>query len=151
VLVPTEENKAVVHRFYEEFWNRGELAVLEDCVAPEVVADTPRGRTTVPRDGLGDAVTRWRQAFPDFRFAVDQVVAEGDSVAVNARMTGTHRGVFHWATYGPWEPTGKTIDVREMIFFRLAEGRVVEMSLAWDQLTLARQLGVSLSPGSSTG
>ena len=82
--------------------------------------------------------------FPDLRYVVDHLVAEGDMVAANTRLTGTHRGVLHIGTWGPWAPTGTSVDVREANFFRLAGGKVVEIWVAWDTTTFARQLGVDL-------
>ena len=67
-------------------------------------------------------------------------------VAANTRLTGTHRGVLHIGTWGPWAPSGKSVDVREANFFRLAGGKVVEIWVAWDTTTFARQLGVDPLP-----
>jgi predicted ester cyclase len=146
----TEENKAVIRRFFEECWNNGDLAVLDDCFAPEVRAHSARGTSVQSRDWFRDGVIRWRSAFPDYQYVLDHVIAEDDAVAVNTRFTGTHQGVFQWLSYGPWAPTGKTIDVMEMFVFRLAADRVVDLWATWDQVTFARQLGVSLSPPSAT-
>jgi predicted ester cyclase len=145
----TEENKAVIGRFFEECWNKGDLAVLEQCFAPDVQTHSARGASIQSRDWFGDGVTRWRRAFPDYQYVVEHVVAEGDIVAVNTRFTGTHQDVFQWLSYGPWAPTGRSIDVMEMFVFRLAEGRVVDLWATWDQVTFARQLGVSLSPATT--
>jgi hypothetical protein len=82
-----------------------------------------------------------RRFFEDCRIVLEHVIAEGELVAVNTRFTGTHREVFAWLNYGPWPPTGKSTDVREMFVFRVAGGRMVEVWSAWDQLSLARQLG----------
>lgn len=142
----TEENKAVIGRFFEECWNKGDLAVLEDCFAPSVRTYSARGPSVQSRDWFRDGVIRWRSAFPDYQYVLDHVIAEGDSVAANTRFTGTHQDVFQWLSYGPWAPTGKTIEVMEMFVFGLAEGRVVDLWAVWDQVTFARQLGVSLSP-----
>jgi predicted ester cyclase len=149
--VPFEDNKAVVRRFFEACWNAGDLAALDACMAPGVLAHGPRGdASTVDRAWVRDMVTRWRSAFPDDRIVLEHVIAEGEFVAVNTRFTGTHRAVFAWFNYGPWPPTGKSIDVREMFVFRVAGGRMVEVWSAWDQLSLARQLGVSLPPVGTT-
>jgi predicted ester cyclase len=91
------------------------------------------------------------QGFPDCQILLEHVIAEGDIVAANTRFTGTHLGLFHWANYGPWEPTGKFVDAREMDFFRLADGKVVEMWVMWDRTTFVRQLGVvDLPPARAT-
>lgn len=52
--------------------------------------------------------------------------------------------MLHIGTWGPWEPIGKSVDVREANFFRLAGGKVVEIWVAWDTTIFAQQLGVDL-------
>jgi predicted ester cyclase len=140
-----EENKAIVHRYFEECWNQGDLTVMEELVGPESLAHFETGdelRTT--RDQWSDAIARWRRGLPDLHYVVDHLVAAGDMVAANTRLTGTHRGVLHIGTWGPWAPRGTSVDVREANFFRLAGGKVVEIWVAWDTTTFARQLGVDL-------
>ena len=71
-------------------------------------------------------------------------------VAANIHFTGTHRGVLQIGTWGPWAPTDKSVDVREANFFRLAGGKVVEIWVAWDTATFARQIGGDLPKASAT-
>ena len=141
-----EENKAVVRRYFEELWNKGDLAFIEECLGPDV--SHAWGHET--HESWRVAVSAWLTAFPDFRYHVDELVAEGDTVAANTRLTGTHRGVLQIGTWGPWAPTGKSVDVREANFFRLAGGKVVEIWVAWDTTTFARQLGVDLPQAGTT-
>jgi steroid delta-isomerase-like uncharacterized protein len=132
-----EENKAIVRRYFEECWNKGDLAFIDEWMGPDILF---LGEHTT-REEWRDALTRWLTALPDFRYHVDDLIAEGDTVAANTHFTGTHRGVFHQITQAPWPPTGKPIDFREMIFFRLAEGKVVEVWEAWNSTSFDQQLG----------
>jgi predicted ester cyclase len=123
--MPIEDNKALVRRFFEETWNKGNPDAVDhyiaaDCVSKSGVASGPL---------LKRAITNWHTAFPDFAFHIVRLVAEGDHVVAWTRFTGTHRGVFHHApagnrtwNWGPWEPTGKAIDVPEVYMFRVAAG-----------------------------
>ena len=138
-----EENKAVVRRYYEDLWNEGDLTVIEECIGPEGLAHFDE-EEHVNRDLWRDVITRWRRAFPDIHHVVDHLVAEGDFVAAHIRFTGTHRGILQLGTWGPWAPAGKSVDVKEANFFRLAGGKVVEFWAIWDTTTFARQLGVNL-------
>jgi predicted ester cyclase len=140
-----EENKAVVRRYYEDIWNAGDLTVIDDCMGPEVLAHLD-GDDHVSRDGWRDAITLWRRAFPDIHHVVDRLVGEGDIVAANIHFTGTHRGILQLGSWGPWAPTGKSVNVKEANFFRLAGGKVVEFWAIWDTTTFARQLGVDPLP-----
>src|SRR5215475_7534889 len=98
-----EDNKALVRRFFEEAWNKGNLDAVEDCIAASCVA-----RTGAPAGPiLKRAITNWHRAFPDFALHIVKLVAEDDCVVAWVRFTGTHRGVFHHAPagtrmWGPW-------------------------------------------------
>ena len=143
-----EENKAVVRRYYEECFEKGDMAAIEECLAPEVLmAD---GEVRVDLNWWKDGFDRHIAAFPDLRFLVDHLVAEGDIVAADTRFTGTFLGRFHFLDYGPWEPTGRSFCAREADFFRLAEGKIVQMWIAWDRTTFVRQLGVE-DPAKAAG
>jgi predicted ester cyclase len=134
-----EKNKALLRRYYEECWNKGNLALIEECFSSPILMGGTPVDLDLPREGM----MRWLTGFPDLQFVVEQMVAEGDIVAANTRFVGTHRGIFHWGDLGPWEPTGKSINVREMHFFRLAGGKVVELWFAWDRTGFLQQLGVA--------
>jgi len=132
-----EENKAVVRRYFEECWNKGDLALIDECLA----LDVSLGDVKHVREDWNDAISRWLTGLPDFRYHVDLLIAEGDIVAAKTHFTATHRGVFHHGRWGPWPPTGKSIDMKEMIFFHLTGGKIVEMWDSWDDKTFAHQLG----------
>jgi predicted ester cyclase len=133
----TEENKAVVRRYFEELWNKGDLAFIEECMGPDILHAW--GHAT--REAWREAVSAWLTAFPDFRYHVDEIVAEGDTVAANARFTATHRGVFYSRKSGAWPPTGKSIEFREMIFFHFADGKIVEHCESWESTRFDQLIG----------
>jgi len=142
-----EANKVVVRRYYEQCFEKADMAAIEECLAPEILMHDRELRAT--RVLFKDAFDRHIAAFPDHKFLIDHLVAEGDIVAADTRYTGTHLGVFHWAEYGPWSPTGRSFCAREADFFRLAEGKIVEMWVAWDRTTFVRQLGVVDAPSTA--
>jgi len=105
---------------------------------PEVLLDGEY----VGWDSWRDGLTRWLPAFPDTQHHVDRVVAEGDLVAANIRFTCTHQGVLHTSVIGDrGRRPESTIDMREMNFFRLAVGKIVEFWDSWDATAFAQQLG----------
>jgi predicted ester cyclase len=77
-----------------------------------------------------------RRAFPDLRFILEEAVAEGGTVAVRYYWTGTHKGAFLDVA-----PTGRTVVVRGMDFYRVRNGAIVEHWHTVDELGLLRQLG----------
>ena len=82
-------------------------------------------------------------AIPDFRVTIEELVAEGDKVAVRRSYEGTHSG-------GPLlgiPATGKRLQFGSISIFRLADGRIAEHWEQLDRLALMQQLGVVPAPG----
>ena len=83
-----EENKALVERFVEEFWNEGNLSTADELFAPGAEIHMPTGEV-VGLDGLKGFAGVWRGSFPDWHSTFEELVAEGDTVA--GRWTGGAR------------------------------------------------------------
>ena len=130
-----EANKAVVRRWFDA-WTRRDLPAVEACYAD--------GRSEADREAEKDTFTRWHAAFSDLRWEIEDLVAEGDLVAVNSLTTGTHDGLFHWSAFGPWPATGRRVVAREIFFIRLVNGRIVQMTATWNPIDFMQQLGVPL-------
>ena len=124
-------NKALVRRFMEEVFNRGNLAVVDELWKPEAVEAGKRGTENL------------RAAFPDYHRTVEAQVAEGDLVVTRWTMRGTHRGPYRSGALGrTLAPTGRRVEVPGTSIHRLAGGRIVE---SWvqgnDSAQLLLQLG----------
>ena len=138
-----DENKAVVRRV-EEAWNAGDLDALDAQFAPDFVSHA--GVPGMP-PGLGTAKQvhqMSQQAFPDRRTTIEDVVAEGDKVAVRVRMTGTNRGGLPWFNIPANE---KPVDVQWISVYRLANGKIAEHWAQMDVMGLMQQLGAMPGPG----
>ncbi len=128
-----EQNKKHVEKLFETFSSTGDVAVLEQLVSPDYVG---------PQGGKGPAgfnavVVGLRNAFPDIHYTVDELVAEGDSVAVRWHWTGTHRGPFRG-----YPPTGKAVSNSGSGIFRFQDDKVVAADLETDRLGFLQQIGV---------
>lgn len=90
---PLERNKATVRRVFVEGFGQGRLDVVDESLAADAVDRHPfePGEAGF-RDHLKAAITMFRAAMPDMVASVEDIVAEGDAVAVRVRMTGTHTG-----------------------------------------------------------
>ena len=133
----TEQNKATLCRTYEEVLNKGNFAVLNECMAPNYVAHGPGGLELKGPEAFGQYIATFRTAFPDLRVTVENMVAEGDYVAHRARFTGTHRG--DWMGI---PPTGKRVDVTLNVLSRFVGGKEAEAWEELDMLSFMQQLGV---------
>lgn len=127
-----ETNKATVRRLYEEATNHDDRALMAELIAPDFVAsDGRRGP-----EGYAHGVAILRAGLPDVRFAVEDLVAEDDRVAVRWRFEGTHTNVFRG-----FAPTGKRLACEGIAIYRLREGKVVGVTLQNDRLGLLQQIG----------
>jgi steroid delta-isomerase-like uncharacterized protein len=81
-----------------------------------------------------------RAAFPDKHFDVEGVVTEGDKVVIRWHFRGTHRGLF-WTPLGTVPATGRTLDLRATLTYRIENGKIAEEIAAIDWLTVVQQLG----------
>jgi steroid delta-isomerase-like uncharacterized protein len=127
-------NAEVVERFMRGWSDRSPDAVDETVAADAVVH---YGDRDMDRDGLKGLAEAFFQAFPDGAVTVEEVVEEGDRVAVLWTYAGTHRGELFGIP-----PTGKTFRASGMNLERLRDGRIVEHWSVFDQMTAFRQLGL---------
>ena len=138
-----ERNKAVVRRMIEEVWNGGDLAVVDELVAEDYVGHDPGYPQPIRGpEGLKQWVMAARAAFPDFRIAVEDLLAEGDRVVGRITMRGTHHGAL-----AGLPPTGRPVEFPAIFVRRLAGGKFVEGWDIADMLGLMQQLGALPPPG----
>lgn len=143
----TEENKAIVQRWNElfgEFWRTGDADVLDEVVAPEFVYHQPL--TPPDIEGFKQFLPTFRDAFPDMRYTVEDLFAEGDKVADRITWQATHQGELMGIL-----PTGNSVTVTDMHISRIADGKIVERWGQGDNLGLMQQLGVVPPPGEAQG
>ena len=76
-------------------------------------------------------------AYPDSRFIVDDVIAEGNKVAVRHRLQGTHQAELQGIP-----PTGRQVEVGGIVIFRIENGMIAEAWLNADIMGMMQQLGV---------
>lgn len=137
----TEENKVQFHRTYEELFNRGNLAIADELIAPEFLNhEAPPGSNRGPESMRG-VVTMLRAAFPDMHFTIQELVAEGDTVMGRVTMSGTHQGSFQGIP-----PTGRSFQQDQMHLVRFRDGKGVEHRAVRDDLSMMQQLGVIPAP-----
>ncbi len=136
-----EEHKAIQRRVYELF-SSGNLAALEEVIAPDAVDHNAQPGMATGLEGVRQTLGMFRATFPDLRFTAEDMLAEGDRVAARITATGTHRGEFQGLP-----PTGKQVTISGIEIVRIANGRVVERWGQFDFLGLLQQLGAIPAPG----
>ena len=131
----TVTNATVVRRFVDEVLAGGRLEAVDPLVADEFVSHTwgieQNGRAT-----LRSVTERVHGSLRDVEFRIDDLVADGDRVAVRLTSSATPTGEFMGVP-----AAGKRYTIGEMHFFRLRDGRIVEHWHQHEALGLMKQLG----------
>jgi steroid delta-isomerase-like uncharacterized protein len=135
-----EENKALVRRFVEGFWNEGNTSAVDELMVSDAEIHMPTGEV-VDVDGLKGFAGTFRESFPDWHSTFEELVAEGDRVAERWTGRGTHLGELQGIP-----PTGKRVEVPGSVFYRIVNGKIVEFRGQLDMMGLMQQLGVIPSP-----
>ncbi|GAC1355268.1 MAG: ester cyclase [Ktedonobacteraceae bacterium] len=139
----TEDNKALVRRFYEEGWNPGNLAVFDELFAPNYVLHDPGFPEPIRGpEGFKQYYTTYSTAFPGNQFTVEAYIAEGDTVVSRWTARGTHTGNLMGIP-----PTGKQVTVTGITINHIANGKIAEDWTNYDMLGMVQQLGVIPVPG----
>ena len=137
-----ERNKAIIRQVYTELLTQGKLSLAEELFAADFIDhEAPPGQSNRGPEAIRQLVTMFHTAFPDVSFHVEEVIAEGETVAARVFWTGTHRGNFLGIA-----PTGRTVRQKQMHFMRLRDGQLVEHLAVRDDLGLRQQLGVLAAP-----
>jgi steroid delta-isomerase-like uncharacterized protein len=129
-----EDNKALVRSFIERVFEAGDVAAVDELVADDFVPHTYPG--TSDREGLKRAMERVSQGLADAKFTIDDVIAEGDRVAVRVTSGATQVGEFMGMP-----ASGKRYEIEEIHIFRVRDGKITEHWHQFDQVGMMRQLG----------
>jgi len=132
-----EENKALIRRFYEEVFNKKNLAAIDEFYAPNHVDHTLPPGLPVSPEGTKQAIAMTLTALPDLHLTIEDMIAEGDKVVTWFTTHGTQQGAF-----GGIPPTGKQVAVSTIEITRIADGKIVEDWGLDDRLGMLQQLGL---------
>jgi steroid delta-isomerase-like uncharacterized protein len=137
----TENNKQQMSRFVE-FINTASEELARELISPEALFYVP-GQPEPMRGPAGylAIIGMMRSGFPDIQWTLEDMVAEGDKVAARFMMRGTHQGAFFGVP-----PTGRSIKVQVLNFYRFSNGQIIEEYGQPDMLGLLQQLGAIPEP-----
>lgn len=139
MAAPENTAKELGRRFNEEVWGNRNLEAIDELVADDFIEHNSVAPQPVRGpDGVRASVEAMLTAFPDATVQFEDLVAEGDRVAIRARASGTHEGEFMGI-----EPTGEGIEVTVMAIQRIEDGKLVEEWQLVDRLEMLEQLGFS--------
>lgn len=137
-----QDPKSAARRMYERInaaIRTGDMNLLDDVLLPDAIDHNPAPGQGPGREGIKAAFAEGRTPFPDFTMTVEEMIAEGDKVAVRFTVRMTHRGPFMGIA-----PTGKQLKLTGIDWLRFVDGKLAERWGEVDNLSLLTQLGVRL-------
>ena len=133
----TQENKAIVRRYFEEVLSGRDIALADDLLAEELDTHGRFPGQRAGREGLKEVIRSFHGACPDLDVKIEDMLAEGDRVATRWSAAGTvEADLFGIA------PGGQELILGGIVIHRLAEGRIVEQWAGRDDLSWMGKLGL---------
>src|SRR6185369_15643413 len=135
------KNLEIVRLCHEQL-NNGDLEAAIESFA----ADASNHGMKVGREGFRIVLKDIYSTFPDWRFEIEDIAEDGDSVVVRARILGTHLGKGEFPVNGGMlvgvEPTGKSFEVQHIHWYKLRDGQICEHYANRDDIGMMQQLGL---------
>jgi predicted ester cyclase len=145
-----EANKAILRRWYDEFWHAGKLDVVAELLQPDYVFGEGYGAGAPSVEGVKEAHRFWRGVLPNLRFTIDDMVAEGDTVVVCWTGLGTHQGDWEMEL-GTVPASGKVITTSGTTSFYLRAGKIIRDRSNIDFVSMLQQLGAHIQASPPQG
>ncbi|HWN11703.1 MAG TPA: ester cyclase [Pyrinomonadaceae bacterium] len=136
----SEENKALVRRWFEEVWNQGRSDAIGEMLASDGIVhglSEDTGNPIIGPEGFKPFHDTFRGAFPDITVAVEDIIAEGDMVAARCVVRGKHAGD-HLGVAA----SNAAVHFTGIAIVRIKGGRIVEAWNNFDFLQMNRQIGL---------
>ena len=142
----TEEEAKVLFDKVLEIWNNGNLDLVEEVFAPEIIAHT----STFPDDIVGyDGIKDWvkfaHAAFPDLHMTFGEPIIKNDKIVALCTVTGTNTGPMSMPT-GELPPTGQKVTFTGIGIDVVKDGKIIKETFVYNVLEMMMQLGFTLTP-----
>lgn len=141
-----ESDANVLRRAFEEMWSEGNLDLVDELYDADFIGHVEPNDVR-GWDGIRESVTRFRTAFPDLRFTVEESIANGDTSVVRWTAQATHEGTLE--LLGRTPATGRKVSLSGLTMGRLSNGKISEAWSRWNQMSMLRQIGALESPDAS--
>jgi steroid delta-isomerase-like uncharacterized protein len=134
----SEEDKALVCRYFEEIWDKANIELIDELLTTNFVRHGPNATEGEVRglEGFKGLLSMYRAAFPDLRVPIEDLIAEGDMVVARWTARGTYQGELLGNA-----PTGNQASVTGIIVDRISGGKIEEEWADYDTLHLMQQIG----------
>lgn len=129
----TSTNKEIIRNLYENIMNNRKFELFGSVISE----DYTNAKGEMGIEAFTQGIMAITSAFPDAKWTLLEIIAEGNKVFVKHRVQGTHKGVFQNIS-----PTNKIISNDGMVVYKLENGKIISHQIQTDRLTFLQQLGV---------
>ena len=137
--IDTNQNIAVVKK-YQEVWSGGNLEDLDKIISPDFKGHFIGGFEYEGIEGAKKCILETRNAFPDWKEELVDIIIQDNKVVTRHHSTGTHLG-----TWDGVDSSGNKVDIYEVEIYHLENGKIVEQWGFWDEITLKKQMTLKSS------
>jgi predicted ester cyclase len=135
----SEELKPMIRKIFEEAYNKGNLEVLDELIAPNYLRHQPPMKKVEGVEAYKKFVADVRSAYTKFNIRLEEILVDGNKTVVRIMLTGKHTGKTP-TLMAP--PTGKEISMVGCVVSTWENGKVVEEWVYNDYMGLTHQFGV---------
>ncbi|MFC2164020.1 ester cyclase [Acidobacteriota bacterium] len=139
-----EQNKALIKQYFAEL-DSGVVENIDNFadkfLSPECIWHFPGGANVSGIEAIKEYIVGTNTSLPGLTHTIDDVIAEGDKIAIRMIARGTHQKEFMGM-----KPTGNEFTVTGASVLLILEGKIVEWWIESDYYSFAQQLGMELKP-----
>ncbi|MCI0486333.1 MAG: ester cyclase [Blastocatellia bacterium] len=134
----SQDNKAIARRIFDEMWNKGNLDIIDELYAPKAACyDLFMPDLELGREDTKERVRTYRNAFPDLKVSIENLLCEKNIVIIRWTGTATHKGELLGIA-----PTGKRVKSSGTTTYQFRNGKVVKEWVNWNPMQMMTQLGL---------
>jgi steroid delta-isomerase-like uncharacterized protein len=137
----SDEAKSVLHRWFEEVWNKGRESAIDEMFAAEGVAHgllDENGEELRGPSGFKPFFHKFREALPDIQVTIEDCISEGDRAAARCHVRATHAGDSLGVA-----ATNNAVEFTGLCIVRVRDGQIVEAWNNFDFASLNQQIGLA--------
>ena len=131
-----EENRALIHRLFEDVLNGGDMDLVDEIISTEYIEHAALPGQESGSEGVKQRLAAFREAFPDMVWTLEDLVAEEEKAAARWSMNATNQGSFMGIA-----PTGRRVTLSGIDIYRIVGSQLIEHWHEIDALGLMQQLG----------
>lgn len=140
----TTQNDTILHRWFDEVWNKGRREAIDEMLSPDAIAHgltDANGNEVRGAEAFKSFYDSFREAFPDIQVIVEDTVAEGKTVVTRCKVKATHTGEGMGLA-----PTDSSVEFNGMCMVRVEDGKILESWNSFDFMTMYQQIGAISLP-----